>query len=106
METILRKSTSLSLLRDIRDTMIAKVNQSKSLIEAFAREVFTANRHITLGILARNNLMILVFDMRVWTTTLRTMLISSRKDCNEPGRDKFLIIILGVKDCLIRAGMS
>ncbi|KAH0707711.1 hypothetical protein KY285_010709 [Solanum tuberosum] len=106
METILRKSTSLSLLRDIRDTIIAKVNQSKSLIETFAREVFTANRHITLGILARNNLMILVFDMRVWTTTLRTMLISSRKDCNEPGRDNFLIIILGVKDCLIRAGMS
>ncbi|KAH0666516.1 hypothetical protein KY285_027722 [Solanum tuberosum] len=95
METILRKSTSISLLCDIRETMAAKVNQSKSLIEAFAREVFKANRHIALGILARNNLMVLVFHVWVWTTTLRTRLISSGKDCNEPGRDRFLITILG-----------
>ncbi|KAK4713807.1 hypothetical protein R3W88_019714 [Solanum pinnatisectum] len=75
IETVLRKSTSLSLLRDIRETMAAKVNQSKSLTEAFEREV--------------NNLMILVFHVRVWTTTLRTRLISSGKDCNEPGWDSF-----------------
>ncbi|KAK6784587.1 hypothetical protein RDI58_018042 [Solanum bulbocastanum] len=49
IETVLRKSTSLSLLRDIRETMAAKV----------------------------------------WTTTLRTRLISSGKDCNEPGWDSF-----------------
>ncbi|XP_015057228.1 uncharacterized protein LOC107003419 [Solanum pennellii] len=61
IEIVLRKITSLSLLRDIWETMAAKVNQPKSLIEAFEREVFKANRHITLEILARNNLIILFF---------------------------------------------
>lgn len=86
--------------------MVEKVSHFKSLIEAFVREVFKPNMHITLGILSRNNMMILIFHVRLWKTTLRTRFILSGKDCNELGRDRFLIIILGVRNYLIGAGMS